>query len=160
MIKAEMKQKDLNLYLKELVWFSCKPLFIILFVCFVPIIYFLLVGYLSDREALYYGYGILCLFLLSLFIIVRCYLFYKKNLKIIFSNTNSQGNIEYLISEENDEFIFENITNKTINRLKFNNIKLIQCYKTCIIIQTNLNQIIWFPKNNELMALFNIKPRK
>ena len=84
----------------------------------------------------------------------------QKNLKIIFSNTNSQGNIEYLISEENDEFVFENITNKTINRLKFNNIKLIQCYKTCIIIQTNLNQIIWFPKNNELMALFNIKPRK
>ena len=31
----------------------------------------------------------------------------QKNLKIIFSNTNSQGNIEYLISEENDEFVFE-----------------------------------------------------
>ena len=31
MIKTEIKQKDLNLYLKELVWFSCKPLFIIFF---------------------------------------------------------------------------------------------------------------------------------
>ena len=47
-------------------------------------------------------------------LIIRMLFYYKSNLKKYFSNADQFGNIEYVISKNDDEYFLEDITNKNI----------------------------------------------
>lgn len=87
-------------------------------------------------------------------LIIRMLFYYKSNLKKYFSNADQFGNIEYVISKNDDEYVLEDITNKNINRIKTKDIKFIKFSKNLIFIKKYTNEIIWLPKTNELVQFF------
>lgn len=154
MIYFKKNIKDLKMYLHELVWFSCKSVIIIDVICIPLILYFFLVGFLADKEALSYAYGILALFILFLIYIIRIILLYRKNLKMFFSIVNVDGDVESSIYLDNDDLVMENISGKTINRIKLSEIKSLTTTKNLIIAKTSLGQLLFFPKSKELVEFF------
>lgn len=130
------------MYLHEIVWFSCKSIIIIDVVCIPLIIYFFLVGFLADIEALTYAFGILLIFITLLSIIIRMILLYRKNLKMFFSIANGDGDVELSIYLDNDDWVIENISRKTINRIKLSEIKSLTTTKNLIIAKTSLGLIL------------------
>lgn len=154
MIYYKKNIKDLKMYLHEIVWFSCKPLIIIDVVCIPFILYFFLVGFLADKEALTYAFGILIIFIFVLLIIIRMILFYRKNLKMLFSIANVDGDVESSIYLDNDDLVMENISRKTINRIRLSEIKSLTITKNLIIAKTSLGQALLFPKSKELVEFF------
>lgn len=147
--------KDLNVYLKEIVKHSCKPLFISILILIPLIIYFLLVGYLADDEALRYGYGLLAIIIMIMIYIIRVIFACKKNMKLYFKKANSNGEIEYGIYLDNNEFVIENFTNKTINRICKSEIIKIKSTKRIIFIKLVDKSSVFFPKTDELVEFFN-----
>lgn len=154
MIYFKKNIKDLKIYLHEMVWFSCKSIIILDVVCIPFILYFFLVGFLADKEALTYAFGILLLFIVLLLIIIRMILFYRKNLKMFFSIVNVDGDVESSIYLDNDELVMENISRKTINRIKLSEIKSLTTTKNIIFVKTSLRQSLFFPKTKELVEFF------
>ena len=157
MIKVIRNKKYIRKYSFDMLWFSCKPLIILNFAILPFMIFFLLVGIFSDKEAFnYFGYLIVC-FILSLAINIRMFFYYKKSNLMFFNTCDEDGNVEEIITLENDEYVINNTTNKTINRIKKNEIKYLYQTKNAIIIKTIYNQKVYIPKNDELLDFFKLK---
>ena len=154
MVYFSKKNKDLKNYRNDVFWFLCKPLFITEIVCIPFIVYFLIVGFLSDEEALIYAFYILALFAIIFLIIIAQLFSTNKILISSFNEINQDGNIDFSIEFNDDEYLIENITLKTRNRLKKKDIKKLHFSKKTIIIKTELNQLLFFPKTKELEELF------
>ncbi len=153
-MNVKKEKSKINQYSNELVWFVCKPLIVTLFICCLLVAYFLLAGYLYDNKALRYGYWMIGVVAFIIILIIRMLFYYKSNLKKYFSNADQFGNIEYVISKNDDEYVLEDITNKNINRIKTKDIKFIKFSKNLIFIKKHTNEIIWLPKTNELVQFF------
>ncbi len=158
MIYYKKNVKDLKMYLHEWAWFLCKPWIIFCIVCIAPILYFTIVGFICDRHMLSYAVGI------SLFcVIVICQIFverfkYKKMLLEFFESANTDGFVEMSVRLEGGEYVIENLTKKTVVRIKKNKIQMMRFLKNCIFIRTSLGAVLFFPKTDELIAFFKRKP--
>lgn len=158
MANVKKNIKDINVYAWESTWFALKPL-IISGIFFVPIaLYFLIIcciiGFSTDKETLEYGIGSWLLVFLVLIVVARWFFFYKKNLKAFFRDANSDGDVELSISFDGNEYLFENLSNKSVGRLKKSEIKRVEDLKKCVFIKTTLGQVIFLPKTDEVLELF------
>ena len=154
MIKFKKQISDFNIYLKEMIWVLCKPLIIIEFIFLPFIIYFFLVGFLDDKEALIYGGCMLGIFAVLMLKILKTLILCKKNLKIYFNQTNSRGEIDFNIYLEDKEYVIENVTTQTSSRIKIDEIKVLTKSKNCIFLKTENNKLLFFPKTSSLVSLF------
>lgn len=151
MIKIEKNKDNVKTYMKDLFWAFCKIIFIIDIISFIYTCLFLIIGFLfSYKESIRSGFELLALTVMLAIIEVMIFFNINKNLKLLFKNSNI---VEFLISKEDDDFIIENVTNKTQIRIKCKDIKKIKLTKKIIIIKTELNGTIWFPMNDELVDL-------
>lgn len=154
MVRYNKNIKDKNKYLRELTWFSCKRIIILALIGFVFSTFFLLVGILDDREALSYGIGLFGLTMVLLLIVIRMIFYYKKNLDYFFKNADGGGNINCILEKENDQYVFVNITNKTIDRIDIKDIKSIVRKKNIIFIILKVGKTMFIPNTEELIELF------
>ncbi len=157
MIKVIRNKKYIRKYSFDMLWASCKPLIILNFAILPFMIFFLLVGIFSDKEAFNYFCHMIICFILSLAINIRMYFYYKKSNQMFFNTCDEDGNVEEIITLENDEYVINNTTQKTINRIKKSEIKSIIQTKKAIIIKTIYNQKVYIPKNDELLDFFELK---
>ena len=159
MVEVLRNKKYIRNYTLDMLWVSCKPL-IIINIAIVPfMIYFLLVGIFSDREAFNDFVRLIICFILLLAISIRWFFYYKKINLMFFNTCDEDGNVKELITLENDEYVINNITHKTINRIKKNEIKSISQTKRAIIIKTIYNQKAYIPKNDELLVFLGLNVR-
>ena len=159
MVEVLRNKKYIRNYTLDMLWVSCKPL-IIINIAIVPfMIYFLLVGIFSDREAFNDFVRLIICFILLLAISIRWFFYYKKINLMFFYTCDEDGNVKELITLENDEYVINNITHKTINRIKKNEIKSISQTKRAIIIKTIYNQKAYIPKNDELLVFLGLNVR-
>ena len=159
MVEVLRNKKYIRNYTLDMLWVSCKPL-IIINIAIVPfMIYFLLVGIFSDKEAFNDFVRLIICFILLLAIIIRWFFYYKKINLMFFNTCDEDGNVKELITLENDEYVINNITHKTINRIKKNEIKSITQTKRAIIIKTIYNQKAYIPKNDELLVFLGLNVR-
>ena len=128
MIKVIRNKKYIRKYSFDMLWASCKPLIILNFAILPFMIFFLLVGIFSDKEAFNYFCHMIICFILSLAINIRMYFYYKKSNQMFFNTCDEDGNVEEIITLENDEYVINNTTQKTINRIKKSEIKSISLY--------------------------------
>ena len=154
MVIIKENVKDLNLYLKEMIWFVLKPLIIFGIICLFLSGYFYIAKTYTGKTAL----GVLILvIIIEVPIVVRSYFYYKKILKAFFNDTDAEGNVELTITLTDDEFVIENLSRKSIGKIKKSEIKTIKASKKCIFIKTTMKQIAFFPKTTELSELFGVK---
>ena len=159
MVEVLRNKKYIRNYTLDMLWVSCKPL-IIINIAIVPfMIYFLLVGIFSDKEAFNDFVRLIICFILLLAISIRRFFYYKKINLMFFNTCDEDGNVKELITLENDEYVINNITHKTINRIKKNEIKSISQTKRAIIIKTVYNQKVYIPKNDELLVFLGLNVR-
>ena len=104
-----------------------------------------------------YAYISLFVLILLLLYVVRVYFYYKKNLKLYFRDADSDGTVEVTVSREGDEYIMENLSGKSVSRLRKTDIKKTKVTKNCLFIKTNANVVIFFPKTDEILDLFGVK---
>ena len=142
------------MYLCEMIWFLCKPIIVIGLICIPLIIYFFLIGLFVDKEALFYGYGILGIFAILLLILIRMTFHCKRRLQYLFEFVNENGDIDFSISKDNDEFIIENLTRKIVNRIKVNEIKSVITTKKLVFVKIAIGQLYFFPKTEEMKEMF------
>lgn len=157
MIKVIRNKKYIRMYSFDMLWTSCKPLIILNFAILPFMIFFLLVGIFSDKEAFNDFVRLIICFILSLAINIRMFFYYKKSNLMFFNTCDEDGNVEEIITLENDEYVINNTTHKTINRIKKNEIKSIIQTKKAIIIKTIYNQKVYIPRNDELLDFFELK---
>lgn len=157
MIKVIRNKKYIRKYSFDMLWVSCKPLIILNFAILPFMIFFLLVGIFSDKEAFNDFVRLMICFILSLAINIRMFFYYKKSNLMFFNTCDEDGNVEEIITLENDEYVINNTTQKTINRIKKNEIKSLYQTKRAIIIKTIYNQKVYIPKNDELLDFFKLK---
>lgn len=159
MVSVKKNIKDINKYTWETVYFVSKPLIVIGIICIPLIVYFFVVGNLPNpnKELLRYGYTLLFLLIIMIINSIRLYFYYKKNLKFFFRDADFNGDIEVTISCEGDEYIIENRSGKCSNRLRKTDIAKIRVMKKCVFIKTKANQVMFFPKTDEVLQLFTEK---
>jgi hypothetical protein len=146
MVEVIRNKKYIRNYTLDMLWVSCKLLIIINIAILPFMIYFLLVGIFSDKEAFKDFVRLIECFILLLVINIRMFFHYKKINLMFFSTCDEDGNVKELITLENDEYVVNNITHQTINRIKKNEIKSISQTKRAIIIKTIYNQKLIFLK--------------
>ena len=158
MIYFKKNAKDIKIYLHECTWFLWKPWIIFCIVCIVPILYFTIVGIVVDRHMLSYAVGISLFCLIIIIMMLRVRSVYKKMLLEFFESANPDGSVDMSISVDGGEYVIENLTKKTVIRIKKNKIQMMRLLKNCIFIRMSLGEVLFFPKTDELVALFSKKP--
>ena len=153
MISIRENIKDVNAYAWEAVWFVLKPLIIIGIICVPLTIFFLSIENLPSKGPLGYGYMLLVVVVVVILLVARMYFYYKKTLKLFFRDADMNGDIELTILFDNEEYVIENLANKTVSRLKKADIKKMKVLKKCVFIKTMANQVIFFPKTDDLIRL-------
>ena len=154
MVSVKKNVRNLNSYAWESVLFVLKPLIIVGVICIPLTVFFLIVEYLPNKEPLGYGYGLLLVLLAVVLIVVRVFFSYKKTLKLFFRDADTDGNVELTICIDNDEYVIENVSSKTVNRIKKSDVKKVKALKKCVFIKMVGNRFVFFPKTDEILNLF------
>lgn len=159
MIGVKKNVKDIKVYAWETTWFVLKPFIIFGFILIPFTVYCFVAGNIPEHnvEILRYAYISLFVLVLLLLYVVRVYFYYKKNLKLYFRDADSDGNVEVAVSCEGDEYIMENLSGKSLSRLRKTDIKKTKVTKNCLFIRTKTNLVIFFPKTDEIPDLFGVK---
>ncbi len=157
MVRFKKNVKDTKLYAWETTWFVAKVYIAIGIVCIPLIIYQFVIGIFIDKDALGYGVTLLILLVIIILIIIRMYFYYKKNLNLYFRDADSNGDVEGTVSAGDDEYVMENLSGKSVCRLRKNDITKTKVTKNCLFIKTNANVVIFFPKTDEILDLFGMK---
>ena len=124
--------------------------------CFPLTIFFLMVGFLSDKEALRFAYPLLIIEVIMICIMIIRY-FRIKNV-ISFKNKKyyKNGELKFLLKRENDLFINECISNRVVRSFLKEDIKKIREYKKVIIIMTTSNAVYVFPNSNQVKSILEM----
>lgn len=156
MINFKMNIKDSNKYLYNLIWLFCKTYIVIAIVLFLLSVFFILVGFLDDKEALMYGIGLIMIDIILVLIVIRVALYCKNNLAYMFKFVNNNGELEYTLNKDDSQYVLENLTRKTIVRINFDNIKTIVKTKRLILIKVKIGNAIFLPNTDELISFLSL----
>lgn len=119
-------------------------------------VYFLLIGFLEDFEAMIFGVPLV---LITLFMFITCfcrYNNYKKAVNLSFEKRQKDEQVTFVV--ETNENLLKVICKETeeVFELKKLDIKKVYYLKQFIIVKLNTNKIIDFPRLKELETL--LKP--
>lgn len=143
-------KKDVKIYIKEVFNNWIKIPLIILLVSFPFTLYFMLIGYLVDKEALLYGYCLLTIVILMLSVIILRYYRVKKLINKYF---NDYEEINLSLDNSEKYTIYNITTNEKIIFIK-SEVKGKFKNKNSIVLFLNNNKILLLPKNNEIENIF------
>ena len=153
MIKYSITKNDIKTQAKDLAVFKLKPLLIIGAVAFPLSIFFLIVGYAaSEPEALKMGYPALLISVFAIIMVVSQYSAFKKALLASFEKNNEGGKVEYSIEEINGNIEIA----RTSDKFSFAavDIEKVSCTKTSIIVRLGNKKFLAFPKQEDILKLF------
>lgn len=91
-----------------------------------------------------------------LIVILRLFFYYVRGFKHSFDSNENNDEMIYAIYKEEDEYVLNNITRKTVGRVKIKDIKSIRSSKNYIFL-TAVNDYMIFPKTEELVSFFDLK---
>ena len=151
-----------KLYRNRIITYSIEimrkkfAVFIALFILsFVFAVYYLLFGIFNNHLSRDF-YIYLCLTIFMLIVILRLFFYYVRGFKHSFDSNENNDEMIYAIYKEEDEYVLNNITRKTVGRVKIKDIKSIRSSKNYIFL-TAVNDYMIFPKTEELVSFFDLK---
>lgn len=154
MVNFSYNKNDKKIRIKEIVLSQIKPCLIIGMGSLLFTIYFLLIGYLFDSEALSFGYPLLFITVFMIVVSISTYYRYKKAIELDFSKTAKDNIINYTIEKNGNCYkilCLEN--NKTVEFHK-KDIRKIYFMKNLIIVKLQSKDIIDFPNKKNILDLF------
>ena len=159
MIEYKIEREKEEIYKKELCWYQRKVPFIVSG-CTVPfIVYFLIIGFVVDKEALSYGFGWLAVSSLIFIKGVMNGNAIKRELSTIFDGFDE---IYYSIELYYGVYCINNITKNYNGSFPSRDVKKVIVSKNIIIVNLAKNAYEFFPKRDDILKLFEqfIKPGK
>lgn len=116
-------------------------------------IYFLCVGFLSDREALVMGFPLLFIFLFFAIAFCLAYIKCKKQIESFCAKNSSNGILDYELTKQGDAIcIFCTQTGTTVG-FSTVDVKYARTIGSFIIVKLNDKRIICFPNTKEISLL-------
>lgn len=153
MIEYSFDKTKNNLRINEIVLSQIKPCLIIALV-FVPLaIYFILIGYLFDKELLINGYSSLFITIFMSIVSIVNYINIKKEINANL-NISDKDDITYTVDKDGNKYKIECVDNKKSIEFTKQEIKKIYQTKHLIIIKLKSKKIIDLPKEKEIIELF------
>lgn len=155
MVNYSIERKHLKSRVEELTLFQSKFCLIAAAIALIPAIYFLVVGYMVDREALIFGYSFLFLIVAMCFICVVIFCQFKSMIFQSFNAVCLDGKIDYVIEKTEETFEIKCINNNKSFVFSIDDISGISFQKNIIIVKLNSQKIIDFPNVYEIRQLFS-----
>ncbi len=146
--RADIKRRALDVTSAELLVFT-----IIAAIMFALSLYFLIVGFLSDKEALSYGFIMLAasIFIISLYVVF--FLKFKKQAELFFDKNSIDGVIDYELEKDNDRFTLRCVQSNSFTRFSKSDITYIRPIGKTIVVKLKDRRILPFPKTDDTLAL-------
>ncbi len=137
-----MDREHLKIYTKEVSFSQSKIPFILSVIALPFAIYFMIIGYLVDAEALMFGYSSSFIVIFMLCVGISNYLKLKKDIANMFEKSDV---IEYEFELIQDEYILYNITTDQKIYFKSQDIAGVFYKKNTIILKLKNRKIVFFP---------------
>jgi|SRR5690554_1412485 len=154
MISFSYNENDIKIRIKEIVLSQIKPCLIIGIVSLPFTIYFLLIGYLIESEALLYGYSSLFITVFMIVVSILIYYRYKKAIELNFSKTAKDNVINYTIEQSGNCYKVLCLENNKAVEFHKEDISKIYFMKNLIIVKLRSKKIIDFPNKKNILDLF------
>ena len=135
---------------REYFWLISKPFLIVAIIFFVFSLFFLLVGYLDDKEALYFGYPLLFLGILLLIRLVVVHAKISKQNKAIFERNHKDGIVEYSFEcKDENTFEFRNMNSGSVVNIRKADIVKCKVTKTFMFLELYTQENVVLQKNED-----------
>jgi len=155
MVNYEIKTNDLKIMTREILNQSLKHFIIAEFILLPITIFFFIVGCIyHDIETINIGYYIFYPLLLLLIYIFRTKYAYVRELNKTTNLQIDERVIKVSIYLDDDQFVIENHTLKTIKRFRKNDIKQTKITNSCLLIVSFYGDKYFFPNIIEIKDFF------
>jgi len=157
MIQFTFDKKDIRKRISAVVLSQIKPQLIIGIISLIISIYFLLVGYWADNEALISGYSALFLSLFMFFICILTFYRYKRVIEDSFNENSDNDEVHYKIEVLSQFYVLTILTTNKVIKFSENEIRKIHIMKNYVIVKLLSGIIMVYPKNEDILKLFGKK---
>ena len=154
MVNYVKREKELSMYCIESIKILCKPAIILSLIALPLSVYYLVVGYVVDSEALILGYSSLVIFAESIIYITVTAIRVKSRLLKSFKESIKNGMSEFNITFVDDTYIINNISMGVETKIKKEEIKKIRKTKKIIMVKLQTNVVHLFPNKVEIREIF------
>jgi len=154
MIKFTFGLETRNKRFKELVWFQLKPVIVLGIISTLYTLYFMIIGFFFDSEALETGIP-MCFITSILFLSIFAVTFkIRKQINEYYNKQKDKGMIELQISRNGDEFKWESLSKGSVIVFSKEDIVRRKIGKNFLIVKLKSNLIFDFPKQDDILKLF------
>ena len=154
MINFSHNESNKKIRIKEIVLSQIKPCLIIGISSLIFTIYFLLIGYLFNSEALIYGYSLLFITIFMIVVSISIYYRYKKTIEFTFNKLAKDNVINFTIEKSGNCYRVLCLENNKTVEFYGKDIRKIYFMKNLIIIKLKSKKIIDFPNKKNILDLF------
>ena len=150
---------DLPMYAKAVGFTYCKQPMMISLVSLPFALFFMIVGFLDNKEAFTFGGPLLFLTIFMAIVAIRTYFSFKKTIITTFNSQNIDGVIEFSIFRDNDVFVIDNLSIKDRFVFRNSDIANVHYKKNVIVVRLRtgsfyVSKFVSLPNTQELKQLF------
>lgn len=155
MLKYSINASDLKIRIKEIGLSQIRHFLIIGGISAIFTIYFLVVGFLFDKEMLINGFSLLFISVFMVVIAVIVYNRYKQQAIEIFKKSAVNGVVDYIVIKQNDVIQIDCVSTKRICSFNLRDIYKIYFMKNVIVVKLKSKKIVDLPNIPKIRELFN-----
>lgn len=153
MIKYSFSKSSIKGYAKAFSLFKTRIGLIVMGGAFPLMIYFFIIGFAFDNEALLYAYPLSAVFCCLGFLNMIVYIYIKKYFKNYLNETSHNGIINYTFSKNYEIFELICLNNGGKFNFKFSDITKLKKFKKHIVLQFNFKKSLVLPNIKEIETL-------
>lgn len=150
MIKYATQKSDLNRRALDVTFANLLVPTIVAIIMFPLSIYFLVIGFLFDKDALSYGIIMLAYFIFSSVMFVLFFQKYRDQIKRLFDDNAIDGVIEYELEMLNDTFYISSVQCNLSSSFSRTDISYIRTIGKTIVVRLKDRRVLQFPRNDEI----------
>lgn len=153
MIKYSTHKSDLNRRALAIAFAELLVPTIVAIIMFAATPYFLIVGFLYDKEALSYGFTMLAACVIDFVMYILFSLKFKKQVESVFDECAIDGVIEYDLEKVNDKFYLNSDQCNRSMTFSQEDISYVRIIGKTIVVRLKDRTVLSFPKTDEIRAL-------
>lgn len=153
MIKYATQKSDLNRRALDVTFANLLVPTIVAIIMFPLSIYFLVIGFLFDKDALSYGIIMLVYFIFSSVMFVLFFQKHREQIKRLFDDNAIDGVIEYELEMLNDTFYISSVQCNLSSSFSRTDISYIRTIGKTIVVRLKDRRVLQFPRNDEICTL-------
>lgn len=149
MINYNINKKDMKIYIREVGFSQSKIPFVLTTISIPFTVYFMIIGFLVDSEALMFGYSLL---FLSIFMTSVGVVNYSKLRRDIMNLFKDNEIIQYRFEFVQGQYTLYNVDTNEQVAYKSSDITKVVCKKNTIIVKLKDRKVVFFPNIDEIKS--------